>query len=53
MGRVLIDDDHTRFGLGDDVVLVQLRAGGPEGQRVAAMSSAITCSTREEGASLR
>jgi hypothetical protein len=32
MGRVLIDDDHSGLGLGDDVVLVQLRAGGAEGR---------------------
>jgi hypothetical protein len=32
MGRVLIDDNHSGLGLGDDVILVQLRAGGAEGR---------------------
>ena len=30
-GRVLVDDDDALGGLGDDVVLVQLRAGGAQG----------------------
>ena len=32
MGGVLINDDDAVFGLGDDIILMHLRAGGPQGQ---------------------
>jgi hypothetical protein len=35
MRRVLIDDDDSGLGLGDDVILVQLRRAAPRGERVA------------------
>ena len=31
MGGMGIDDDHARLGLGDDVVFMELRAGGTQG----------------------
>jgi hypothetical protein len=50
MGGVLIDDDHAGLGLGDDVVLVQLRAGGAERPGGACVGAG---STRDDGATVR